>query len=721
MKMKKLLPCLMAFAAMPALAGGADAVAKRVGPVSYYGALGTSGGKIIGQKNSQEAVVRGMSWFWSDATGLPYYSKTVLNWAVENLKIDVIRFAMGITSYKETTGAADMMSTGYSYSSAPDGYKAIVDQMVEAAVENDIYIILDWHSHRAQSEQAIAKEFFEWAAAKYANVPNVIFEIYNEPLCDWGTITGYAGAVIPGIRKSSQNLVLVGTPSWSQLTQYGGVAGGNIGYVFHFYAGTHTTGSYSGRITSAKGSGSPVFITEWGTVNADGAGSANEGSTNSWFTFMDNNNISSCNWSLRQSNGTETSAMFDGSTELTSKSLLDNAKYTASGTIVKNYLAKHARAWNDSLTKGKRTGSCAFKHTTALETDGAIANALPAGCTYTSSNENVVAIDGSNLKINGAGYSMLTGNDGTQTIVTISPVPKQTVPNFLNLNCNYSGSCSTNRTLDYSGSGYKEWIVTVDQKTKEGSSFTLTSLDPSVIEVTTATCTNAACSNSQTGKKVLMYRFKQYGSAQIVAQAAAIPGYSAVNDTITVTYNKAANKMTSFFKNTKIALGGTAEKIVPDTTAYKTPVTFTFNGQPTSPYVTKSGSSLVAGTQNAIVVVTASAPETDNYLEFSKSINVIIGDSASAVNLGEFIEAPIVQTNMDLPLHASVYNNQLNVGSEMGSDVKVDLFSVTGQKVISKTLKSGNASMSLAGVPNGSYLIIIKQGSRQLNVQWNKK
>ena len=360
MKLTKLIPCLLAFAALPAFAAAVNAVPMKVGPVSYYGAIHTSGGKIIGAKNNQEAMLRGMSLFWSDATGLPYYKKDVISWAVDNLKIDVFRFAMGITCYSSTTqksngcvDSADSLFSGYSYATAPESYMAIVDKMVEAAVENDVYIIIDWHSHRAEHEQAMAKTFFSTVSAKYKDIPNVIYEIYNEPVnTGWGTIQSYANTITGEIRKNTQNLVLVGTPSWSQLTQYGGVSGANVGYVFHFYAGTHTVGSFGSRITSAKSSGSPVFITEWGTVNADGAGSANSGNTNDWINFMEQNKISNCNWSLRQTNGKETSGMFDGNEELSSQGLLAKATYSTSGSLVKSYLTKYAQSWPDSLTKG---------------------------------------------------------------------------------------------------------------------------------------------------------------------------------------------------------------------------------------------------------------------------------------------------------------------------------------------------------------------------------
>ena len=62
-----------------------DVTPKKVGPVSYYGALHTQGNKIIGAKNNQQAMLRGISIFWSDATGNPYYTNTVINWATDNL------------------------------------------------------------------------------------------------------------------------------------------------------------------------------------------------------------------------------------------------------------------------------------------------------------------------------------------------------------------------------------------------------------------------------------------------------------------------------------------------------------------------------------------------------------------------------------------------------------------------------------------------------------
>lgn len=727
MKLTKLLPCLMAFAAMPALASGTTAEAKRVGPVSYYGALQSSGGQIMGAKTNQKAIVRGMSLFWSDATGMPYYSKTVMTWAVDNLKIDVVRFALGIQYYDDTR--TNEISTGYSYKTAGDSYMNVIDDMVEAAVENDIYLIIDWHSHLANSETAMAKPFFEAVAQKYGKIPNVIFEIFNEPTCGSSEIASYANTIIPVIRKYSDNLIIVGTPSWSaEPNSVNGVSGTNLAYALHFYAASHSSDSYGPRATSAQKNQKAVFVSEYGTVNYDGAGSPDPSASESWFNFMDQNNLSSCNWSLRQAKTTEngkvkneTSAMFDGDVKLTSRSLLDNATYSTSGSIVKKYLTSRGRSWNDSLTKGKRSGTCAAKHITALDTMKTMANALPAGCTYVSSNENVVSVSGSNLVINSHGYAVLTANDGTQTVVTVNEIPNQTVPNHIDLTCNYSGDCTTNRTVNYSGSGKKEWVVTTETKTLEGSTFTLTSLNPDVVKIKKATCSTTFCSSTQENKQVLMYEFVGYGSAKIVATAPAVPGYKAVNDTVTVTYNKGNNKITENFKDVTLDLGATSPKLLPDTTLYHTPVTYTFNGKATTPYATKSGNGLVAGTQNAALMITAHAPEVENYKEFQKSITVIVGDVSKIVNQDEYVaNGLVVKTNPKLPLHATVQGNLLSVSSDKSDDMSIGVFSVNGQKVLHEVVSTGNAVLSLASIPTGSYLIVVNQGVRQLTIRWNK-
>ena len=49
---------------------------------------------------------------------------------------------------------------------------------------------------------------------------------------------------------------------------------------------------------AALEAGIPLFVTEWGSVNADGNGGVNDKSTQEWFEWIDKNQLSSCNWAI---------------------------------------------------------------------------------------------------------------------------------------------------------------------------------------------------------------------------------------------------------------------------------------------------------------------------------------------------------------------------------------------------------------------------------------
>lgn len=742
MKLKKLLPCLLAFAAIPALADATTASPRRVGPVSYYGALHTSGNKIIGAKNNQQAMLRGVSLFWSDATGMPYYNKNVIAWAAETMKIDVFRFAMGIEYYDSNGGTKNAMDASYSYKGAPDGYIGLVDQMVQAAIENDVYIIIDWHSHRAHLETALSKSFFQTISQKYKDVPNVIYEIYNEPVSgsggDWGAIKNYANQVCPAIRNNTQNLILVGTPNWSQHPETGAndpVSSTNIAYVLHFYAATHSKGSYGGNVDAALNKGYPVFISEWGTTNADGDGEPNSSATNEWTSYMDQKMIPNCNWSLRQQTSniddkSEKSAIFSGNKPLINANELSSATYTSSGNLIKSYLTKNARSWPDSITKTTHTGSCAFKHTSAKQTESKLSGLLKSGCTYTSSNENVVTISGSDLVIKDYGFSILKGNDGSESVVSITQVAGQTIQNFQNVNCRNSGSCTTDngsgRIVDYDQDGTKEFVLTPDTKTVEGASFTMKSLNPDIVDVKQAICKASSCSGTQKNKSVWMFAFKSYGEAKIVATAPAVTGYRAMQDTVTAIYRKGVHAMTSKFKSQTVQPGFAIADAVPDTTLEHQQITYTFNGEPTSIYLVKSGNHLVAGAQNALVRVRAKAPGTADIDSLDKTIIITVGDSLTAVNLNEFNGTDAIKPTASAPknsIQAQISGSKLMFSVKNSGMVSVEVFDALGNRVLqhSDTYKAGSHTLKLDKLASGSYTLIIRQGSQSSSLRWTAK
>ena len=269
------------------------------GPVSYYGKLQASGNKIVGSNTGDTPVqLRGTSFGWSKTNweSERFYEAISVDRMAKDWKAEVVRAAYGTT---------DLSSD---YSDAKRN-RANIETVVNAAIANDIYVIIDWHSHSAHNEVQNSTDFFEYMAQKYGSKENVIFEIYNEPLnVQWAGIKTYAEAIIPIIRKHSTNLILVGTPNYSQQVQ--NVVGNaindiNVGYVVHFYAYTHKLDSFKPNMNAALNAGLPIFITEWGSVHSDGGQSDknhfdthNEAETDKWFAYMDENKISSAAWEI---------------------------------------------------------------------------------------------------------------------------------------------------------------------------------------------------------------------------------------------------------------------------------------------------------------------------------------------------------------------------------------------------------------------------------------
>ena len=167
--------------------------------------------------------------------------------------------------------------------------------------------IIDWHSHRAEYEQSMAKTFFSTVSAKYKDVPNVIYEIYNEPIADtWTDLKKYAQEVIGEIRKyDKDNVVLVGCPHWDQdihLVAESPLEGlTNVMYTVHFYAATHGD-DLRQRTEGAAKRGIPIFISESGATEASGDGKIDEESEEEWIKMCERLGISWVCWSISDKN-----------------------------------------------------------------------------------------------------------------------------------------------------------------------------------------------------------------------------------------------------------------------------------------------------------------------------------------------------------------------------------------------------------------------------------
>lgn len=308
--------------------------AKRVGPVSQYGQLqagknsagkGQIYGACKGVSDGNEVAVQGMSLFWSiaGAAGATYWTSDYVDAFVSKQKIQLIRAPMGID---------EDWGDGNYFSNTPY-YQGLMNAVVQSAIENDIYVLIDYHSHCAEANTDKALQFFSYMAQTWGSYDNVIFEIYNEPKKDgncnydgyydaaeaktyWKNgIAPYARKVISEIRKHSDNLIVVGTPYYDQYVDamlVDPLEDDNVAYSFHYYAGEdqyrHTISSQGRNAENAMAGGYSVFVTEWGNSAPSGNGGFNSSYSTEWYNWMKTNKLSGANWSV--SNKEETASYF---------------------------------------------------------------------------------------------------------------------------------------------------------------------------------------------------------------------------------------------------------------------------------------------------------------------------------------------------------------------------------------------------------------------------
>lgn len=707
--MKKILVFLM-FAAVWSWSALASqtAVPMRIGPVSVYGALGTSGSKIVSQKTGAQVMLRGISLDWSDATGAPYYTPTAIGWAVDKWGVDVVRYAMAVQYYTEST--SEPVNTSYAYISSPNGAYDRIDRVVATAIENDIYVIIDWHSHRAATyEKSYAQTFFNLMSERYKDVPNIIWEVYNEPVNEGqGTISSYANDIISGIRRNSTNLAIVGTEFYSQLRGgCTGVSQTNSAYVFHFYAHEHNLKDFRSRITSCLGDNKAVFISEWGTTDAGGTNNVDISASSDWTSFMDQNNISNCNWSFRHStsdNKVKESAMFSGATALVSKKDFDNATLTTSGNFIKSYLTKNMRDWNELYTAGARSGSCAFAHVTASIAEGSVSGKASASCTYTSSNANVATVENGVIKLKSAGVAVMTGNDKTKTVVRVTALPQQTL-NINQATCRKSTVCDGNgmNLENLSGQSPNERSI-CGIKTIEGAEVTIESDNPSVISVKKALCTGYLC-YSEKGTTIWMADFKSLGVANLHITAPAVTGYAALDTTIEYKFLKNAVSLNSkYFKSMTLDFGTTLEL---NKTYAGTSISFSLSNS----LATIEDYVLTAGNTPGRVFLVAEVQESEDYEYFKDSVMYIIGYDPDGIIKGGATAKR---------LNAYMQGSKLQLGSVAPGTVQVRVFDMLGKQVARKAV-ANTAEVDLSALSNGNYVVYVRVGSEQKILKWSKK
>ncbi len=290
-------------------------------PVEKHGWLRTEKQHLLNE-NDKIVQLKGLSFYWSNPgwNGAHWYTEETVQALVNDWECTVIRLAYDPTQ--------------------PGSWDSHCLPVLNEALRLGIYVVIDYHSHDAHNRANDAISFFTQRAEEYKDEPNVIFEVYNEPITHddsengdlgtaretWEQIKPYQTDVTEAIRNTgSQNLIIIGTPFYcqhvgvaasDQIVQSNGEPFENIAYSFHFYAASHGPNAHFGGgvedqyLLDAVGR-VPVFVSEWGTTHSNGAEGLVDGDNTEWWfeNFIDKYHLSWCNWSASDF---ETSSAFSG-------------------------------------------------------------------------------------------------------------------------------------------------------------------------------------------------------------------------------------------------------------------------------------------------------------------------------------------------------------------------------------------------------------------------
>ena len=337
-----------------------------VTPIAANGKLHVSGAYLCNQRGEpiqlRGMATHGLQWFHSF-----YGDGQVFGAAAEEWGADVIRLSIYISESGYVT----------SKTITQDQFDAWIDDYVNVCVQKGIYIILDWHVHKPGYPGyylAAAKTFFEKMSVKYGALPNVLWEICNEPSAagldaiqsngtgtdaghyvEWSEIVQYANQVIPIIRHNSPDaVVLVGTPSWSTLgvSTRGDnawqeiadkpLAFPNVMYVIHYYAASHGFQASFEKASERL----PLFATEWASAGFQETSSNDEAKGQAFVDMLRRRKISWAYWNL--SNGTPgIFAVLDSTTKSDGPFSSTGKNVTPTGKLVYRWLQDPADSWKD--------------------------------------------------------------------------------------------------------------------------------------------------------------------------------------------------------------------------------------------------------------------------------------------------------------------------------------------------------------------------------------
>lgn len=261
----------------------------------YRGKLKKSGNNLVDQYG-EIIQLRGIG-----LHAILQYKNLHTKAAFESLKtygINCVRISVYLTDYKFKFSDG---LTQVGYINAPDDTKVEIERIIGLCVDLGLYAIIDWHTMSDNitdgtipyQEESVA--FFSYFAEKYADTPNVLYELQNEP---YNAVQDSLGAYVKAQRDAivqyvKDPIMIVGSRGGyfentvNYVESYGVT---DVFYSQHYYSDSLTTDVLGGKTM-------PFICTEWS--NASEAGTAtgdNAEACNAFMDYMYEHKISNCAW-----------------------------------------------------------------------------------------------------------------------------------------------------------------------------------------------------------------------------------------------------------------------------------------------------------------------------------------------------------------------------------------------------------------------------------------
>ncbi len=301
-------------------------------PVTEHGQLKVDGRNIV-DKNGDIFQLRGMS-----THGITWFPNIISESAFKTLRDDWNVNSIRLAMYVDENGNSQC------YMKNPEQSKALMIKGVDICTSLGLYAVIDWHvlnpGDPSKYTEAAA-EFFDEMSTKYADNPNVIYEICNEPngtTVKWDTvIKPYCEDIIGVIRANDPDAIIIaGSGTWSQDIHDildSRLEAENVVYALHYYADSHKK-KFRDRLEKCYNEGLPILVSEFGNCNASGNGTNNLIEASQWLTLLDELQIGYYNWNLADK--AEASSVFKPGTDLSSGNWPDSA-LTESGQFIKQW------------------------------------------------------------------------------------------------------------------------------------------------------------------------------------------------------------------------------------------------------------------------------------------------------------------------------------------------------------------------------------------------